>query len=272
MSFKVNFKNIQPYGVQEEDLEKMYNQGYEIGNSQGYSNGYKDGEQVGIEQGIEQGEKQEHDRFWDSYQNNGRKEDYTFAFAGGSWNDKIFKPKYDIIPTQCREMFDWSSIRNLKEILTQQNVVLDVSKSTIASNCFYGSQITHLPILHFDKASNLSSLFAYSIIKSIDELSFREDAYISFLFNKCNSLEHCIFACNIVKTGLDMKDCVLLDKESIVSAINCLSTETSGQSVTLSLQSVDKAFETSENANNGSTSSEWLNLINTKSNWTITLA
>jgi hypothetical protein len=57
-----------------------------------------------------------------------------------------------------------------------------------------------------------------------------------------------------------------LSKDSIISIINALSTTTSGLSITLSKVAVNKAFETSEGANDGSTSAEWLNLIATRPN------
>jgi hypothetical protein len=37
----------------------------------------------------------------------------------------------------------------------------------------------------------------------------------------------------------------------------------------LPLRAVNKAFETSEGANDGKTSTEWETLIGTKTNWTI---
>ena len=68
-----------------------------------------------------------------------------------------------------------------------------------------------------------------------------------------------------------MSQCTLLDKESLTSIINCLSDSTSGLTVTLSLTAVNKAFEITNGADNGSNSTEWLNLVNTRSNWTISL-
>lgn len=62
-----------------------------------------------------------------------------------------------------------------------------------------------------------------------------------------------------------------LSKPSITSIINCLSTTTSGLTVTLSKTAVNNAFETSEGVADGSTSQEWLNLVATKTNWTISL-
>ena len=46
----------------------------------------------------------------------------------------------------------------------------------------------------------------------------------------------------------------------------------SGKTITFSKTAVNKAFETSAGANDGSTSAEWLALVGTKPNWTISLA
>ena len=51
-----------------------------------------------------------------------------------------------------------------------------------------------------------------------------------------------------------------------------LSTTTTGLTVTFSKTAVDKAFETAEGANDGSTSPEWLALVATRPNWGIGLA
>ena len=66
----------------------------------------------------------------------------------------------------------------------------------------------------------------------------------------------------------------LLSAESIQSITDGLATGVTGQTLTLSRTAVNKAFETSEGANNGSTdeNSVWHNLIATKPNWTITLS
>lgn len=44
---------------------------------------------------YEKGKQAEYERFWDSYQENGNKRFYGYAFA--YWNDEVFKPKYTIM-------------------------------------------------------------------------------------------------------------------------------------------------------------------------------
>ena len=63
-----------------------------------------------------------------------------------------------------------------------------------------------------------------------------------------------------------------LSKDSIQSIMSCLSDDATGKNLTIPLAAVNKAFETSSGAADGSTSTEWAELIATKPNWTISLA
>ena len=40
------------------------------------------------------GKQSEYDRFWDSFQQNGTRANYSFAFAGVAWTDETLQPKY----------------------------------------------------------------------------------------------------------------------------------------------------------------------------------
>jgi hypothetical protein len=70
------------------------------------------------------------------------------------------------------------------------------------------------------------------------------------MFEKAQNLTHCIFQGEIA-IALDLHWSTLLDKESILSFVNALSTTKSGLTTTLSLTAVNKAFETSEGVNDG---------------------
>lgn len=62
-----------------------------------------------------------------------------------------------------------------------------------------------------------------------------------------------------------------LSKDTITNIMNCLSPSVSGKTLTLPRTAVDKAFEVTVGANDGSTSVEWLTLIGEHSNWTVSL-
>ena len=91
-------------------------------------------------------------------------------------------------------------------------------------------------------------------------------------FPSVPALENVTMEGQITKSGLNMKSCTKLSKASIENIIGCLSTDSTGQSITLSQTAVKKAFETSAGANDGNTSTEWTTLANSRSNWTISLA
>lgn len=76
----------------------------------------------------------------------------------------------------------------------------------------------------------------------------------------------------VIACALDVGGAPMLSAESIENIISCLSGSTSGLALTLSAAAVNAAFETAEGAGDGSASTEWAELIATKSNWTISLA
>lgn len=101
-------------------------------------------------------------------------------------------------------------------------------------------------------------------------INFTGVTYVVRTFQNCTALKH-ITAVGTIAVSLDIHWSTGLTKASIESIVNALSTTTSGLSITFSKTAVNKAFETAEGANNGSTSAEWTALANTRSNWTINL-
>ena len=89
---------------------------------------------------YEAGQKTEYDRFWDVYQDNGKRVSYSGAFYGSGWTDETFKPKYDIVPTkESIYMFRDSGITNIESALDKQGVTFNLSGLTSAQNIFYYS-------------------------------------------------------------------------------------------------------------------------------------
>lgn len=89
-------------------------------------------------------------------------------------------------------------------------------------------------------------------------------------FNKCPSLVHFNYI-GVLPVTITFEHSTKLNATSIETIVNSLSVDATGQSLTLSKAAVNKAFETSEGANDGSTSAEWATLIGTRPNWTINL-
>lgn len=221
-----------------------------------------------------------------SVQWGGTRTNYWYAYL--RWIPKeSFYPQYDLIVSNGEYAFSrWnahtsSGINPPKELyldmaqrLEECGVVLDTSQATQVDRMFqftYG--LTRIPTISAVSSTNNIGIFdSCRQLVTVDKLIFSENGsgVITNCFYACDSLE------NIVIEGVIDNDCDLhyshpLSKASITNVINVLSNTTSGKTVSFSKKAVNKAFETSTGANDGSTSAEWQALIATKSNWTISL-
>lgn len=243
-----------------ENEQKIYDAGYAKGKSEG-------------------GGDNHYDRFWDAYQDYGNPKDYSMAF-GSSWTEEIFKPKYDIVPTNAYMIFRTNKMNiDLVEYLNDIGIILDLSKATNTQYMFNGSSFTRIGAVDVSGSTNstpLDSVFTncrslVTIDKIIPKTATGGYNTFSSTFGNCNALENVTFEGTISTNGLNLQYSKNLSHDSIVNIINVLSTTTSGLSITLSKEAVNKAFETSVDLADGVTSAEWLDLIATKQNWTISL-
>lgn len=113
----------------------------------------------------------EYDRFWDIYQENGSRTNYSYTFAGAGWNDANFFPKHNINPTVASYMFQSSGITNLKDTLSNLGIVLDFSNASSLTYPFRDSKITHIGVIDTRSCLTLNYLLygARSLI-SVDKL------------------------------------------------------------------------------------------------------
>ena len=246
-------------------IDSVYNFGYDCGYTTGELNGYANG--------ITEGRQAEYDNFWNVFQENGERTDYDSAFA--SWKyPEIFKPKYNLKPKRADSMFESAELGDLAELLNSIGIELDFSSTYSFSFCFAYSKITRLGQIRLVNSwlspvsymcTSMPNLHTVDLIECTDKVKF------SNAFNNCSNLQNIKFKGVIANNGLDLHWSTKLTKESIISVINVLSTTTSGLAVTLSEIAVNKAFETSTDANDGIDSNEWETLAATRSNWTISL-
>lgn len=217
---------------------------------------------------FDAGKQAQEDAFWDAYQQNGTRTDYATAFGGKGWTNDMFKPKYDMKPTNAMYMFRAGAISgDLVEILDNLGVTLDFSECTAAIELFSNTyNLTRVGILDFSKISgaNLGNMFAWSGVKTIDKVIVTQNVHFSNFPGAAQQLENITFEGTIAQKGLDLQYSTKLSKASIASIINALSATTSGLSITLSKTAVTNAF-------GSTTASEWTTLVGTKSNWTINL-
>ncbi len=208
----------------------------------------------------------EDESFWDEYQSNGSRVNYQYGFAGYGWNDKTFRPKYDIKPTTAPYIFGMSGITNLKKILDDQGVILDFSECTGMTHAFQNTQITHIGVIDTQNLSNLNYFAAGAKLEYIEKLILKSNGSQTFTseysFNNCNHLEHLIVEGMIGKDGFDIHWSTKLDADSLASIINCLSATTTGLTVTL-----PTTAQTNYDAVYGE--GAWVALVATRANWTI---
>lgn len=259
--------------------------GYERGRTEGYSAGYGDGEISG----EETGKRKAYDAHWDMQQEHGNRIVYNHFFAGSYITEEyVNSMKYDIdFPTEtganekyCANMFSlcaWGRENPLID-LTYICTRINFSKCRKAFQTFSNAHVDNITA-DFSGCDELYQTFIQNDGSGGETLTHinvkvSSKAVFNATFGYCSGLKELRFMDGSVigQNGLDLQRSTLLSKGSWKSVITALSTETSGLSIKGSLVSVNKAFETSVGANDGSTSAEWLDLIATKSNWTINLA
>lgn len=230
---------------------------------EGHNEGYDKGLETGFREGTDAGKQAEYDRFWDTYQQNGNRVTYTYAFSSYGWTDELFKPKYDIVlvGNASSGMFHSSRITNLKQLLLDAGVKLDTSNCTYLLQTFQSSEITHLPEIDARKAANTSYMVGSGCkVVTIDKLLVSETTPLSSTFIGSNSLENIVFE-GTIGQNVDLHWSPLT-AESIESTVAALSDTASGMTASFKQSAVNGAF----------TSEEWLALVAAKPNWTITLA
>jgi len=223
-----------------------------------------------------------YDVFWDNFQDYGERVSYDGAFQSGYWNQYSFRPKYPIkLVGNANNAFNKLNYKlgdtAYQDLLDISDVSIDVTNATSCVSLFANAKIKGVTLIFSDKVTTLSSAFTKG------DNSLMGGMEITLLVPKSTCNWNNAFDYHNVKsltllegtvigvTGFNVRWATALPKESITSIISALSTTTSSLTVTLSKAAVNKAFETAESANDGSTSAEWLALIGTRSNWTVSL-
>lgn len=222
---------------------------------------YAAGHDAGYEEGkAEGGDYSYYDEFWDSFQRNGNRTQYDYAFA--RFSTGAFRPKYDMhIQRDCNYMFDhfgdpdgWQRDTeiDLVDVLEKLGVVLDFSTLTTTnhvSSVFSYAQIKRLGILDFSNISTtLSMCFQSYTLTTIDKLIVSENTKFSSTFTASSHLENVTFEGVIAHNGLNVSP-TKLNHDSLMSIINILqdkSGDTSGTTWKVTFGSTLKAKLTEE--------------------------
>ena len=91
-------------------------------------------------------------------------------------------------------------------------------------------------------------------------------------FERCYALKNLTFSgSGFINQSIDLQWSTLLTKPSIVNVMSYLSLTTSDLICRLSLEAVNRDFESSDGSNDGASSDEWNALVGAVPNWSIAL-
>ena len=263
------YLKYKPYHMPD-GIEAVYEKGYENGHTAGYTEGHT----LGVSEGYDSGAKHEFDKFWDGFQDYGTRTDYAWAFR--RWNADYIRPKYKVknLSLKSDSLFQHSRVKKIEA------AYFDLSGIDTLTGMQYGPtyamfnaciQLEEIEDINIPAVDYYATWYNCTALKKIAVIRCASGKKFTSAFVGCSALEDVTFIGTLDTNGLVLSDSPKLSKASIESVINVLSSTASGKTVTLSKAAVNKAFETSTDANDGSTSAEWASLIGTKSNFTISV-
>ena len=224
------------------------------------------------------GRQLECDAFWDAFQDNGNRTNYTYAFIN-NWTAEIFKPKYPITAVgDASYMFDSCKIGNQETPdfdFVEKGVILDTSGATSLTYMFRNCKgIKRVGTIDFTSITkDINRMFYYCKVVTIDKLVVKETLKYDNPFAGASYLENITIE-GIIGNNISFGDCTKLTKDSIVSIISALDFKEGRAETTITLPSiaVNNAFEGASD-NDGFGNDEWNNLCASAriSNWTISL-
>lgn len=234
---------------------------------------YDAGVEIGKAEGGGGNTEQILDEFASTLQLGGARTDFSNMFKNSTITDETIGEIFARWnSTIIRANYMFKDAKNLQEGLYTD--VLDFSQCVTLLEAFSGSGVTKLKKIDaratMSGFNGMASMFmSCKNLESIDEFYPSLNTKFMATFYACTNLVKVIFMSEIAVDGLAFNFCSKLNKESIESVFTNLSDTTTGLTVIFSPTSVNKAFETSEGANDGLTSPEWLALVGTKPNWNI---
>lgn len=180
------------------------------------------------------------DAFWNRFQANGKRTDYSYAFSDGGWTDTLFKPRHDMNVTTGEDMFLLSSsITNLRDIYDADGN----ARSMLFDSCTNFDRmfracasLKYIGDITATSAEDLYQTFAVCrMLEEVGTLTVNENTTFTASFTGCVSLVTITFA-GTVGNDLGIANSPL-SKTSIESIVGCLSDEVTDKSKTLTLKS-----------------------------------
>lgn len=191
------------------------------------------------EAGKQEGTQSEYDRFWDIYQENGKRQKYEMAFTAFGWTDVTFKPKYDLILGDGHSglrMFWSCQVINIVEAFEKQGVKFDTTQCGHLEGMFQAAVTTRIPEMNcshaMDYGYGLAYTFTNASAKTIDKLIVPENLTYPYTFNGCTNLENITFE-GTIGNNISFANSPLLTTESVQSIIDHLKDMTGQTAQTL---------------------------------------
>lgn len=237
---------------------------------------YQAGYEKGVAEGGGGGGDSWYDTFWDAYQENGERQSYSYAFSGSGWNDKTFRPKYKFIAKTRQSFVD---MFRLNSGITTFNSSDYFGTQTVSPHLNYTFFGTFIKEIIFDLAGFGSTGHMFRDCKAESITLYNCGGGFDRTFESCSKLKH-LHIERRTNGAADMTFTLAsspLDKDSIINVVDFLSPTLTGKTVTFNRDAVTNAFELEVDAETGEfipseKLDEWLALVATKPNWTISLA
>lgn len=140
-----------------ENIDAVYEAGFSAGQSAGGSDQY--------DAGFSAGQQSEYDRFWDSFQQNGKRTVYKRAFAGAGWKADTLKIKYPIVfkpqafSNINQGLFEQCNWQSPQIDFTEICSMIDFSQYPTADSLFSDASAINITC-DFSSCTNLSYTFA----------------------------------------------------------------------------------------------------------------
>lgn len=206
---------------------------------------------------YETGEDNGIDMMWEFLQNGGKRVLYSAFFRELVLSEETVKPKYDIAPTTATLMFYQAKLPqsgkplDIAEVEEKCGIKFDFSKvANMESFAQATDAISRFNVIDLSSATNTYGVLwnCYGL-KRVEKIIVSENTTFLAHAIESSNLEHCPFEGVIAKNGLTLQGCKKLDRETLLSVINCLkdySADTSGTvwKITFGSDNIAKLTET----------------------------
>lgn len=218
----------------------------------------------GVDEVYEAGKKSEYDAFWDAYQRNGNinSSNYGCAFFGECWNDKTFKPKYDIIFRHVQsagKAFYRNGVSNIHQKLTERGLKIDIGANvTRVNEMFTHCNTTEVPPLETAHCTDFGYMFASdgrNRMHTIHKINMTNATTATNMFTKQGALKNITFEGEIpISLSFSYSPLTVESLKNIITHLKDYSGTTSEFTYSLTLSSacitaLDAEGATSPNSN-----------------------